>query len=146
LFNTWCARPLNRARYLNVRNCSIIIRRPLRLSTPSPSRSRSRSRSRPLQQSEPKDPTEDDQALNTVPRRGGPSDRNLPSVTPGEETNENRDQQGNGMDKSSTPSSTSVRRQQKSEQEDVMEDVIPLRPRTTTGTNLISLQYIDLSD
>ena len=74
-------------------------RRPWRLSTPSPSRARSRSRSRPPQQTEP-----DDQESP-----GGP-DRNLPSFTPGEETEENCDPEQGNMDDNS------------SDQEDVIED------------------------
>ena len=85
-------------------------RRPWRLSTPSPSRARSRSRSRPPQQTEP-----DDQESP-----GGP-DRNLPSFTPGEETEENCDPEQGNMDDNS------------SDKEDVIEDV------STTPRKAVSL-------
>ena len=87
-------------------------RRPWRLSTPSPSRARSRSRSRPPQQTEP-----DDQESP-----GGP-DRNLPSFTPGEETDENCDQQGNDMDDSNHLLPHQYQSDENSsDQEDVIED------------------------
>jgi len=89
-------------------------RRPWRMSTPSPSRARSRSRSlsrsRPPQQTEP-----DDQESP-----GGP-DRNFPSFTPGEETEENCDPEQGNMDDNS------------SDEEDVIED------GSTTSRKAVSL-------